>query len=214
MFTRFTKALTTCLLLAVASQALAIPTTVLDANSSLFNGATTLSFDGESKGSFSSRSFNNGDITFSVLTGTSLSINDQFSASGFAFNLQSEYLNSPSTTTSFRVDFNVAIDTFGFTWAARDTQWVVELFGENNNSLGSVNANHVRRVYTDFFGVSESEYRITSAVFTATTADVIMLDNFKYAANLASVANVPEPGSVLLFAIGFIALGLFRKLAK
>lgn len=217
MFTRFIKTLGAALLVFTTSQAMATPVAVLDANSALFDGATALSFDGEATGSFSSRSFNNGDLTFSVLTGTTLSIANQFSTPSFNFNLQNEYLNSPSATTSFRVDFNVAVDTFGFTWAARDTQWGVELFGENNSSLGSINANRVRGVYSDFFGVSENQNRITSAVFTATAADYIMLDNFKYTANLSSTttsSTVAEPGSLLLLAIGFIALGLFRKLAK
>lgn len=212
MITSILRTSSVVLLLTLASKAFATPLLITDASSSLFNGATNLTFDGETTGSFGQRDFNGGDLTFTALSGGQLAIENSFSSSTFNFNLEDEYLLSPNSTTGFKIDFNVDVDTFGFTWAARDKDWTIDLFGEGGLSLGSVTTSQRRGVYTDFFGLSENTGFIRSAVFTSSAADYTMLDNFKYTTNFSS--TVAEPASLLLFAIGLIGLGVFRKLSK
>jgi len=114
---------------------------------------------------------------------------------------------------SFQFASPVQVFQFGFVLNSLDPQQpgaYVELFDENAQSLGTTPLdNNPLLLFSEalfsYSGVAVS--RAVISVNPAVVADIFAVDNLQYEADVTT----PEPGSLLLSALGFLALGPFLR---
>lgn len=205
---KFLKPLLVGLFLSVSS--LANAGLITASTDSALAGATILDFDSEVDGSFISRMFN-GEVTIST-TGQALRLDNQFAG---IYGMQNKSIKSQNGQ-NYIFDFSNTISAFGWDWGAADLSgWVISLLDSNSQLIASysiprqTNANG----YADFYGASGQN--ISRVIMENTNNnDYAMIDNFSYVTSSSgTAASVPEPSSLVIFALGMMGL-VSRQLKK
>jgi len=169
---------------------------------SALNGADILTFENEVDGKFSSRLFNN-EVTIST-TGALLALDSSLAGS---YGMQGRSIKNTSGQ-NYIFDFSTAISAFGWNWGAADQGgWKISLFDNGNQLISSydIAAQTSANGYANFYGATGVNIsRVTLA--NSTAGDYAMIDNLHYVKS----SSVPEPSTLVIFAIGIIGLASRR----
>ena len=178
------------------------------ADSSL-SGSTLIDFNAETHGTFDSRSFDSGAVTFA---GPGMTVQSQYcGASGDGqYGGGGNCIGTP-LGTSFSIVFADPVSAFGFSWGAADQAWTMNVYGAGG-LLESLSIAAQVYPHRGFIGSNGSAGNITSVYMSASSFDYILLDDFQYKSG--STSSVPEPGTLALLGIGLAGMGLMRRRKK
>lgn len=166
------------------------------------NGATTIDFNSETLGSFSSKTFN-GDVTFTPTSGT---MNVETTHSG-SYGSTGAYLGNPSGQ-NFDINFTNAVSAFGFSWGAADQSWAMSLFDISDVLIDTINITAQTNPYIGFIGANDTG--ISKVTMTSNSSyDYFLLDDFQYVTE--TTTSVPAPASILFLGLGLAGIGISRK---
>jgi hypothetical protein len=204
MVRKFVLAIVLCLVISIPTMA-SIITTPSDP---ALSGAAVIDFENQTLGTYASLPI--GGVTF-IANDAHLRIDNYYAGN---YNSRgSRYLdNGPYENPGFfsmNINFDSAVNAFGFLWGASDTMWVLSAYDASNNSLESYNLPITGGSNAgDFVGLAVDG--IDHAVLSNGNFnywDWVFVDNFTY--NVGEIDNVvPVPGAVLLGMLGLSAAGL------
>jgi len=164
-------------------------------------GATVLTFDAETLGSFSSQTF--GGVTFTGL-GDVLRVDASFA--GLYNSRGAAYLdNNAGGAFGWLIDFSSPTTAFGFLWGAADDAWTLTAFdgvGGTGNvvdtfvlpATGSSNAG-------EFYGLTGAGI-LSATLIDGGSGDWVFVDSFAF-----STLSTPEPSSIAFVGLGVLGLG-------
>lgn len=177
---------------------------ITDSTDAALSGSTTIDFDSATIGNDTSYTF--GDVTFATIGGTLriAPFNEGGDFGGSGQNLSTRDTTSPS---SFSITFGTTVSAFGMLWLAANPDWTVQLFDISNNLLETVTfiGGNVGATFSEFYGASNNGISRV-ALQTVAGSDWVLIDNFQFVTD-GDPTNVPEPGTLVLFAAGLFMLG-------
>ncbi len=193
-------------LVVLSQSAAAVPITGagLPTDSAFLSTGTVIDF--ESVGTVNVPSLTVGGVTF---TGnTNIEVDSDYAGS---YNTRGRYhiTNHGNDPTSFRFDFDTAVDAFAFMWGAADVVWNLSAYnGATLLESLAINPTHASNA-GDYFGIASAG--ITHATLDISSGyDYIFIDNFTYGTS----TSVSEPASLALLGLGFAGLGFSRRKSK
>lgn len=199
--------LSSALLLSVCCAANAAPSLITNSADAALAGSTTLDFNAEAQGTFTTQIFG-GAVTIS--SAGSLYVENtyanQYGATG-------NYVTNQQTPNPVTLTFGSSVSAFGFNWGAADQPWTLDLFDTANNLIGTFGIPAQTDPFVGFIGANGGGLAIGSARLTSLSSygyDYFLLDNLQYVTGNGS-NGIPEPTTAALLGFGMAALGMARR---
>ena len=194
------------LTLTVVGAANAAPVFFTNAADPALAGASSIDFNSEALGAFTSRTFD-GAVVFS--SPQNLFVKNTYSG-GYASS--GRYVANQENPDPVTISFVSAVSALGFNWGAADQPWIIEVFDTSNALLGILNVAAQTSPYAGFIGIDGDGALIGSVRLTDQSSygyDYFLLDNLQYVTGQQN--HVSEPAGIALVGLGLAALGLSRR---
>lgn len=184
-------------LFAIVGRETSAQTQITSSSSSLLTGATVITFETVTPGTFSNLTVSG--VTFGAESTKLITVDSTLSGS---YNNTGQSLQNTYSGTAFgnlTITFSTPVSAFGFNWGASDATWTLTAFDAGNNVLEAFGLPITTSSNAgEFYGLGGYSAAITKATLIGPTSDYVFIDNFKFVA-------VPEPATYAL-ALGLAAL--------
>lgn len=196
-----------CAMILMAGSAVATPIT--SNSDAALTGASVMDFESATQGTYAAITVN--DVTFTA-GNYHLRIDDDYQQ----YNSSGRYLDNGTYNNngfqSLTIDFSTDVSAFGFNWSMAESwaTWILTAYDSGNNVIEAyVLPNTGSSSAGEFYGLAAAGTSYATIVRTVGDYDWISLDNLTY---VTSGAIVPEPATMLLFALGLLGLaGVNRR---
>ena len=173
-------------------------------------GSTLIDFNNEPDANFFSKTILGVTFTAGPSFGAQLGIasylvgGDDGAGSG-------QVLHTAPSPDAFQIAFSTPVSAFAMLWLGSNVDWTVNLYNSSNTLLETlVFAPPTTQPTNKFYGATNNGISYVTLV-AAGGFDFMKIDDFQFVPQSTTGSPVPEPGTMMLFATGAVALFGLRR---
>ena len=189
------------LLLVFVTAPRATPAEITSASNGLLANGTVITFETVTPGTYGSLALSG--VTFSVASGTLITVNNAYAGS---YNNTGQSLQNIYSFGNLTINFSPSVFAFGFNWGASDTTWTLTAFDASNNVLNAFNLPITHSSNAgEFYGLGGFGSLIAKATLVGDFNDYIFVEN-------STIAAIPEPSTYAALAgLGVLGFAAYRR---